>query len=53
MDVSATLPTDQQAAVGVQPGEGALDFPTVVAQLLAGLDAAPSDTGLDAAATAP
>src|SRR5438128_8323685 len=34
---------DQQAAVAVQPGEGALDYPPVPTQALAGVDEAAGD----------
>ena len=43
------LVTDEQAAVGVQPGEIALDHPAITAQPLARLDAFAGDAWGDAA----
>ena len=52
VDVEASFVADGEAAEAVQPSEGPLDNPTVTSELLAGLDATPSDAGLDAAAFA-
>ncbi len=49
VDVGAPFVTHEQAAVSVQPGDGALDDPAVPAEPLGGLDAASGDPGRDAA----
>ena len=49
MDIGPALVTHAQAAEGMQPGESALDDPTIAAKTLAGLDAAACDAWTDAA----
>lgn len=49
MDVVAAVGADEQATAVMQPGEGALDDPTVAAETGAVLDLAASDQRLDAA----
>ena len=49
MQVGVTLITDEQAAVGVQPGEVALYYPPKATQARAGLDLSAGDAGRDAA----
>lgn len=50
MQVGVPFVAHQEAAVAVQPGEGALDHPAVAPQLLAGLDAPAGDARGDMAA---
>jgi hypothetical protein len=52
MDVDPSFIADGQAAVAGHPGEGSLDDPSVAAEFLAALDAAPDDPGCDAASAA-
>ena len=52
VDVEASFVADGEAAEAVQPGEGPLDHPAVTAELLAGLDTASCDAGLDASSLA-
>jgi hypothetical protein len=49
VDVGAPVGTDEQAAVVVEPGEGALNNPAVATQPGAVLDLTPGDEPLDAA----
>lgn len=49
MDVGAPLVADGEAAVAVEPGQGALHHPAVPAQPRAGVDALAGDADLDAA----
>lgn len=44
MNVGATLIANTQAAVAIEPGERALDHPTMLAESFAALNAAPRDT---------
>ena len=48
MDIRATLPADEEAAQASQPGEGTLNDPAMLAQALAGVDAAASHARFDA-----
>src|SRR3712207_20134 len=50
VEFRAALVAHQQAAVAVQPGEAALGYPTVPAELGAGLDPAARDPRGDVAA---
>ena len=52
MDVTSAFVARHEPAVAVDLGKGALDDPSVSAQLLAGLDAAAGDAGSDPATTA-
>lgn len=52
MDVEPSFVADGKSSKRIEPGEAALDDPSVAAKLLAGLDAAPGDAGLDPAALA-
>lgn len=52
MQVGAALVTHCKALEAVQPCEGAFDHPAVPSKRLAARDAAPCDSGLDAAGTA-
>ena len=47
MDVGATLVAYAQAAEVIEPGQGALDYPAVATQALAGVDALARDTDPD------
>ena len=47
MDVDAALVTDGEPSKPVEPGEAALDHPSVSAEFLAGLDVSPGDPRLD------
>ena len=49
MDARQALVADRQPTQAVEPGEGALDDPAVLAQLLAGVDATPRNATADAA----
>jgi hypothetical protein len=49
VDVVAAVGANQEAAAVVEPGEGALDDPTVTAETGAGLGSAACDDRLDAA----
>lgn len=50
MDVGPSLVADGQAAKAVEPSQRALDDPTVAAQTLAAVEAAPGAAGDNAAA---
>ncbi len=52
MDIGTPLVADGKAAKLGEPGQGALDFPTVSAETLAAVDAAPGDARSDAAGAA-
>ncbi len=52
MDIGAALVADSEAAELSEPGQGALDLPTVPPGLLAAIGAAPGDARDDAAGTA-
>ena len=49
MHVEPALVADGETPELVEPGEAALDDPSVTAELLSGLDAAPGDAGRDVA----
>ena len=52
MDIASALVARDEPAQAVDPGEGAFDHPSMAAQLLTGLDAAPGDAGHDPATAA-
>ena len=52
MDIASALLARDEAAVAVDPGEAAFDHPSMSAQLLTGLDAAPCDAGSNPATAA-
>jgi hypothetical protein len=52
MDVISALVADGEAAEAVEPGEGPLDPPPVLAEPLAALDASPGNARDDATASA-
>lgn len=52
MDVGASFVADDEASEPVDPGEAALDDPTMGPELLAALNTSPCDAVLDAPATA-
>ena len=52
MDIDPVFVSDGEATEAVQPPEAAFDHPSMTPELLAGVDAAPSDTWLDPATAA-
>jgi len=52
MHVELALVADSEPSELVEPGETALDHPSMAAKLLTGLDAAPGDARLDLTAMA-
>ncbi len=52
MNQGPALPTDQQAAVAVEPGDGALDLPAMTTQPLLGFDAGARNPGRNSSTTA-
>jgi hypothetical protein len=52
MDVISALVADGEAAEAIEPGEGPLDHPPVLAEPLATLDASPGNARDDATASA-